>query len=86
MKKNIIIIIKIAILVLLFCWIVIVFTDYFRVRQDKSPMFCISEQDIEYDDGSVHICTGIGYKTIRYNRSCISAAEFGSITLKERTC
>jgi hypothetical protein len=86
MKKKFIFILKISILVLLFFWIVMVFTDYFRIRQSKKPMFCISTQEKEYDDGITYICNGVGYKTIIYDRTCITAFEFGSVFIKERTC
>lgn len=86
MKKRMITLLKIFILVFLFCWIVIVFTDYFRVRNSKDPMFCISKVTKDYSDGSNTICTGLGYKMIRYNRDCLSATEFGPFLIKERQC
>lgn len=86
MKKKVIFITKITILVVLFVWIVIVFTDYFRVRFNKDPMFCLSRETIDYADGSNFICHGLGYKTIRYNRTCMSASEFGPFLIKERQC
>lgn len=86
MKEKLIVALKIAILTLLFFWIVVVFIDFFRVRQNKNPMFCISEKTNEYDDGSTYICTGLGYKMIRYSRECLSAKEFGPFLIKERTC
>ncbi len=86
MKKTILTILKIVILIVLFIWIVIVFTDYFRVRQGKDPMFCISEKTNNYEDGSNYICNGLGYKMIRYNRDCLKATEFGPFIIKERQC
>ena len=86
MKKTIFLILKITILVILFAWIIIVFTDYFRVRQGNNPMFCLSEETKQYEDGSNYICTGLGYKMIKYNRTCLSATEFGPFIIKERQC
>lgn len=86
MKNKLIFILKITILVVLFIWIVIVFTDYFRVRFNKQPIFCISKETIDYEDGSSFICKGLGYKSIRYNRTCMSATEFGPFFIKERQC
>lgn len=63
-----------------------VFTDYFRVTQNKDPMFCISEKTVEYEDGSNYICTGLGYRAIRYSRSCLAATEFGPFLIQERQC
>lgn len=84
--KVVIFIGKVLLLVAIFSWIVMVFTDYFRVRQDKDPMFCLSEKTIDYSDGSNFICSGAGYKVIRYNRPCLSATEFGPFLIQERTC
>ncbi len=86
MKKTVITVIKVAVLAFIFLWIVMVFTDYFRVRQSKNPMFCFSENEKEYDDGTVYFCNGLGYKMIRYNRECLGATEFGPFFIKERTC
>ena len=86
MKDKLIVALKIFILTFLFFLIVMVFTDYFRVRQSKNPLFCINESIKEYEDGSTYICMGLGYKVIRYNRDCISASEFGPFLIKERTC
>ncbi len=86
MKKIFITILKIAVLIFLFSWIVIVFTDYFRVKQNKDPMFCLKEETHEYSDGSNYICHGLGYKMIRYNRLCLAATEFGPFIIKERQC
>ena len=85
-KNKPIVILKIVVLISVFFWIVMIFTDYFRVRQDKDPRFCVVEKTIEYENGSTYICTGIGYKAVRYNRSCLTATEFGPIFIKERKC
>ena len=67
-------------------WIIIFFIDYFRARQSKTPLFCISEETKEYDDGTVYSCTGLGYKMYQYNRSSVDATvEFGPFFIKERT-
>lgn len=57
------------------------------MTKGQDPKFCISKLTKEYEDGSNYICTGLGYKMIRYNRSCMPAAtEFGPIIIKERDC
>ena len=86
MMKKLIFILKITILVVLFIWIVMVFTDYFRVRNSKDPIFCVSKNTKTYADGTNYICSGVGYKAIRYNRTCLTAAEFGPFMIKERQC
>lgn len=85
-KKIIITILKVLILFILFGWVVLVFTDYFRVTSGKDPLFCISEKTTNYPDGANYTCTGLGYKMIRYNRACMSATEFGPFLIKERQC
>lgn len=86
MKKVILTVLKVIILVVLFAWIVIVFTDYFRVRNGNNPIFCLSEETKEYSDGSNYICNGLGYKMIKYERTCLTATEFGPFIIKERQC
>ena len=79
-------IVKIVILAFIIVWIICFFIDYFRARQMKDPVFCINEVTKEYDDGNVYICTGLGYKMYRYNRSSIKTnLEFGPFFIKERT-
>ncbi len=77
---------KILILLILFLWIVLVFVDYFRVRNNQDPLFCLSKETNTYEDGSNSICNGLGYKMIRYNRECLKATEFGPFIIKERQC
>lgn len=77
---------KVVLLAIIIIWIIIFFIDYFRARQSKTPLFCISEETKEYDDGTVYSCTGLGYKMYKYNRSSIDATiEFGPFFIKERT-
>ncbi len=45
-------------------WIV----DFFRVKAEKQPMFCVSKETIEFDDGDVDKCVGLGYTVYEYNR------------------
>ncbi len=79
-------IIKVIVLALVIIWIIIFLIDYFRARQSKTPIFCISEETKEYDDGTVYSCTGLGYKMYKYDRSSINASiEFGPFFIKERT-
>ena len=86
MKKVLILILKFMILAFLFLWIVAIFVDYFRVKQNKNLMFCLTETEKIYEDGTTYICNGLGYKIIRYNRDCLTATEFGPFLIKERTC
>ena len=77
-------VIKVVLLAIIIIWIIIFFIDYFRARQSKTPLFCISEETKEYDDGTVYSCTGLGYKMYKYNRSSVDATiEFGPFLLKK---
>lgn len=86
MKKIFVAILKFAVIAFLSCWIVIIFVDYFRVKQNKNLMFCLHETEKNYEDGSTYICNGLGYKFIKYNRECLKATEFGPFLIKERDC
>ena len=79
-------IIKAIVLLLIIAWIGLFFVDYFRAREEKSPMICLTEETKNYDDGTVYSCTSLGYKMYKYNRSSIpTSVEFGPFFLKERT-
>lgn len=79
-------IIKIVILSIVIIWIFCFFIDYFRVRQSKKPLFCITQNTKTYDDGTVYSCTGMGYKMYKYERASIpTKLEFGPFFIKERT-
>lgn len=84
MKRIIENIVKVLIILLVIAWIVIIFIDFFRAKSEKNPMFCISENIREYDDGETYECIGLGYKMYRYNRRC-SGIQFGPFFLKELT-
>ncbi len=77
-------IIKVAILAIVIIWIICFFVDYSRARQSKLPIFAVCET-IEYDDGHVKACTGLGYKMYKYDRTSISTkVEFGPFFIKEK--
>lgn len=57
--------------------------DYFRVKSEKAPMFCLNEKTHEYEDGTVKECTGLGYKIYTYNRQSLGKGiEFGPFFIK----
>ena len=79
-------IIKIVILSIVIIWIFCFFIDYFRARQSKKPLFCITQNTKTYDDGTVYSCTGMGYKMYKYERAIIpTKLEFVPFFIKERT-
>jgi len=85
-KKNKIFIkiLDIILWVVLIAWMIIVVIDYVKVVNQKEPMFCIKEEEIEYEDGTVNSCTGLGYKVYEYNRESYQAIEFGPFWAKVR--
>lgn len=86
-KKIVIFVLKIIVLLALLLWVIMVFTDYFRVTKRQDPLFCVSKVIKDYEDGSTYICSGIGYKMIKYNRDCMpKATEFGPFLIKEKDC
>ena len=44
MKKVLITILKVVVLLLILLWIIMVFMDYFRVKNGDKPLYCLSEQ------------------------------------------
>ena len=84
MKKIISIIFKVLVILAIIAWVGIIFVDYFKATSTGEPIFCIKEETKNYNDGSVYICTGLGYKMIRYDRKSISAVEFGPFFIQER--
>ena len=65
-------------------WIVIVglaiiwITDFINVKNDKDPIFCISQKTHTFDGGTVEECVGLGYKVYDYNRTSLSyGRQFG---------
>ena len=85
-KKNIFIkILDILLWIILIGWMAIVFMDYYRVTNEKEPKFCIKEETIQYEDGTVESCTGLGYIVYEYNRDSFDAIEFGPFWAKDRS-
>ena len=61
---------------------VIWLTDFFRVQNDKQPIFCLKEKTHEFSDGEVKECVGLGYKIYNYKRESITAHQFGPLFTK----
>lgn len=67
--------------IILTIWLV----DFFRVRSDNDPIFCLYEKEHKYEDGEVYECIGLGYKVYEYNRESLDKGlEFGPIFIKMR--
>lgn len=79
-------IIKVIVLSIIIIWIICFFIDYFRARQSKNPVFCLTHSVTEYSDGTTYSCTGFGYKFYRYERTSIPiSVQFGPFFIQERT-
>ena len=70
---------------IVFGWVAIAVIDYINVSQEKEPIFCLEKETITHEDGTVDVCTGIGYKVYKYNRASIQGTEFGPFWIEERT-
>lgn len=79
-------VVNIILWVILLAWMVLVLVDYFKVRDEKDPIFCWwNKQTYQYENGTVEECTGLGYKVIKYNREDFKAIEFGPFWITDRT-
>ena len=84
MKKVLTVIFKILILLAIVSWVIVVCYDFFQVKKEKNPKFCIYETVHKYDDGETYECVGLGYKVYKYRRYTLTATEFGPIFISER--
>lgn len=78
-------VINIILWIILFIWMGVCLTDFYNVKNEKEPMFCIKKGTTKYDDGTVDYCIGAGYKIYYYNRQTFNAIEFGPIWSKDRS-
>lgn len=82
-KRIISRIILIVLWLIVIGWVIICFLDYYNVLNGNSPKFCVKNSTVTYDDGSVDICYGLGYKVINYQRDNYNAIEYGPLWIKE---
>ena len=78
-------IITIILWLLIALWITFCIIDFVKTENHKKPIFCINEKTIEYKDGIVYSCTGLGYKIYHYNRASFTGIEYGPFWLKDRS-
>ena len=54
----------ISTIVSLICIVIVGITlvDFFMVKNNKEPIFCISHEVVENSDGNTNICNGLLYK------------------------
>lgn len=76
-------IISIIITLLVIVWIAIIMYDAVNSTNGK-PKFCISKEIKNYDDGTVEVCHGLGYRVYIYNRDSNKGIDFGPFWIKEK--
>lgn len=76
---------NIVLWVIVIAWMGICVVDFIKVQNEEEPIFCLKNKTIEYDDGNVYVCTGVGYKVYNYKRKSFEAIEFGPFWLKDRS-
>ncbi len=76
-------IVNIVLWVVVIAWMTLCVIDYIKVQREKDPIFCLSNKTLEYADGNVHVCYGLGYKVYNYDRDCFQALQFGAFWTKD---
>ena len=84
-NKVFIKVVNIVLWIVLFVWMGMCLYDFYTVKAEKKPVFCIKEETIQYEDGTVISCLGPGYKVYRYKRDSYKGIEFGPIWAKDRS-
>ena len=84
-KKIIIKIFDILLWIVLIAWMAVVVVDYNHVRKEEKPQFCLKEETIQYEDGTVELCVGFGYKVYEYKRESYAGIEFGPFWIDDRS-
>lgn len=75
----------ILISVIILAWVCVVVVDYYKALNDDKLIFCMKEETKKYDDGTVYVCTGAGYKFYKYDRDGVKATQFGPFFIEEKT-
>ena len=71
LKKIFDIVFWIAITILAIIWLV----DFFKLQNDKEPVFCLNEKTHKFEDGTVYECKGLGYNIYKYDRESIDVTR-----------
>ena len=53
------------------CLAIIWITDFIKLQTEEEPVFCLSEQNHKFEDGTVYECKGLGYNIYKYDRESI---------------
>ena len=71
LKRIFDIVFWIAITILAIIWLV----DFFKLQNDKEPVFCLNEKTHKFEDGTVYECKGLGYNIYKYDRESIDVTR-----------
>ena len=78
-------IMNIILWVVLIVWMAICLIDFYNAKTKKEPIFCLKRETVNYNDGTVDTCTGLGYKIFNYKRKSFKGIEYGPFWAKDRT-
>ena len=53
------------------CLAIIWITDFIKLQTEEEPVFCLSEKNHKFEDGTVYECKGLGYNIYKYDRESI---------------
>ena len=83
MTKKILLTLFIVVLV---GWLSLILVDYFSIKQNKDPKFCLKTETVKHaDNKKTEICTGLGYKVqYYYNDDQLVASEIGPLFIVDR--
>lgn len=79
-KKILNVVFWVVIIGLMIVWLV----DFFQIKSEKSPKFCLKNVEHSFEDGSVKECVGLGYKIYTYERTSLKGVEFVPFFIKMR--
>ncbi len=77
MKKIVITCLKIFVIVLILIWMGVFVTDYFRARDEKEPLVCLSKDTKDTSKATYYECVSFGYKYFRYQDKETQETSYG---------
>lgn len=84
-RKVIEILYRVLLVLVVVIWVGLIIVEYRNYQKGNDMIALLKEKVKTYDDGTVTIDYGLGYKSITYNRESIRGREFGHLLLRERT-
>ena len=57
------------------CLAIIWITDFIKLQTEEEPVFCLSEKNHKFEDGTVYECKGLGYNIYKYDRESIDVTH-----------